>query len=105
MNNELIDQNNPRIQSAVTELQGMIRQRFPQAVFEVSRGEDPNGVYLDAIVDIEDPDEVMDLVIERLVQLRVEEGLPVHVLPQLPTERSLEAVRAQRAKWSWAGAH
>jgi hypothetical protein len=102
MSLERINQNDPRIQSAVEELQGMIRGRFPQAVFTVSRGEDPDGVYLDAIVDIDDPDAVMDLVIERLFQLRVDEGLPVHVLAQRPVERSLEALRSQRAKRPWA---
>lgn len=101
-NNEVFSDNDPRIRGAVAELQELIRAHYPEAVFEVSRGEDPDGVYLDAFVDAEDPDQVMDLVIDRLFQLRVEQGLPVHVLPQPPIERSLEAVRAQRAKWSWA---
>jgi hypothetical protein len=102
MSNEQINQHDPRIQSAVEELRGMIHDRFPQAVFSVSRGEDPEGIYLDAIVDVEDPDEVMDLVIDRLFQLRVDEGLPVHVLPQRPVERSLEALRSQHTQRPWA---
>jgi len=51
----------PRIRRAVSELEGLIRERFPSARFVVSRGEDPDGIYLDAIVDLDDPDPVMDV--------------------------------------------
>jgi len=69
----------------------MISKRWPQAVFEISEGDDPAGIYLDATVDIEDPDEVMDLVVDRLLELQVDESLPVHVVPLRPIERALEA--------------
>jgi hypothetical protein len=102
MSNGQLNKSDPRIRSALDELQGLIRDRFPQATFTVSRGEDPDGIYLDAVVDIEDPDQIMDVVISRLAELRVDEGVPIHVLPQRPAKRSLEALDAQRAKWPWA---
>jgi hypothetical protein len=105
MSNEQRIENDGRALKAANELGQIIHGRFPQAQLVISRGEDPDGIYLDAIVDLEDPDEVMDLVIDRLLELRVEQGIPVHVLPQRPTQRSLEAVKSQRAKWSWARHH
>jgi len=89
------DEHDPAIQGAVAELQGMIRDRWPQADFELSRGDDPEGSYLDAIVDIEDPDEVMDLVVDRLLGMQVDQGLPVHVVPRRPVKRALEMTRAR----------
>lgn len=84
---------NPRIRAAIDELQSMIRRRWPEARFKVSLGEDPIGVYLDVELDLEDLDEVMDLVIDRLVNLQVEEGIPVHVIPLQPLSRTLETLR------------
>jgi hypothetical protein len=83
----------PRIREAVAELQGMIRQRYPSATFEVESGEDPEGIYIWTTVDIEDLDEVLDLVVDRLLELQVEERLPVHVIPIRPPEPVAEARR------------
>ena len=83
----------PRIAAAVEELQALIRNRYPDAQFDVSAGEDPEGVYLTATVDLEDPDEVTDLVIDRTMQLQVEEQLPVYVVPIRPLIRVMEARR------------
>jgi hypothetical protein len=33
------------------------------------------------MVDVDDPDEVVDLVIERVLSLTIDEGVPVHVPP------------------------
>ena len=75
----------------------MIQQRWPSATFSVSRGNDPVGIYLDTAVDLDDPDEVMDLVIDRLLELQVDEGLPVHVVP-LRTPERLAALREQQRR-------
>lgn len=87
---------NRRIQRALEELQGLILQRYPTASFQVSEGEDPKGFYLDATVDIDDVDEVLDVVRSRLYEFQVEQELPVYVIPLEPVERVLEAVRARR---------
>lgn len=53
----------------------MISARYPSAQFRVRAG-------------IDDPDEVMDLVIDRLVHLQIEEGLAVSVLSVHTAERA-----------------
>ena len=87
------NEHDPRIQAALEELRGLIRQRFPAAAFTVAQGEDPNGIYLTAIVDVEDLDEVIDPIISRIVDMQVEEGLPVYVVPEWPLERVREYLR------------
>ncbi len=97
MRAETIDEASPQVQQAIMELQHMIAERWPEASFIVSRGEDPEGIYLDVIVDIEDPDEVMDLVVDRLLELQVEDRLPIHVIPLQPRERSALSSRPYAA--------
>ena len=106
MSVEPLSDNNPRVQDALEELKGLIRARYPGATFTVSRGEDPEGVHLDAIVDVADTDDVMDLLVERLLELQVEEGLPVYVIAVRPPERVLEQLRARglaRPARAWLG--
>ena len=83
-----------RMQSALDELRGLIREHYPQARFSVARGHDePENVHLITTVDLEDADEVLDLVIDRVVELQVEERIPVHVIPVRPVRRVLETLR------------
>ncbi len=83
----------PRLQAAVEELKGLVREHYPQATFRVTRSpEDRKTVLLKPVVDIDDRDEVMDVVIDRLVQLQSEEQLPIFVVPIRPPARS-EAIR------------
>ena len=93
MSHETEHRHDPRIAEAVAELQALIKSRYPDAHFDVSAGDDPEGVYLTATVDLEDPDEVTDLVIDRTLQLQVEEQLPVYVVPIRPLSRVMEARR------------
>ena len=88
----------PRIQAAIAELRGTIQARYPAATFSVFRGlgDDVEGDYLETTVDLEDTDEVVDLVIDRLVDLQVEEGLPIRVLPVRPPERIAAMLAARR---------
>jgi hypothetical protein len=85
----------PRLEKAVEELKGRIIARFPQASFVVEEGFDPQGIYLVATVDITDTDEVIDIVGDRLVELQVDEGLPVYVTPLRPIERVVADLRAR----------
>lgn len=89
------DERDPRIQAALAELRERILQRFPEATFTVSRGEDPEGIYLKPIVDVADVDEVADVFTDRLIDLQVEEGLPVYVVPVQPLARVLTQTRQQ----------
>ncbi len=88
MNAERLNQNDPRIQKAVKELQGLILGRYPQAIFDVATEEDPDGIYLRATVD-EDVDDVLDVVMDRLLEFQVEQNLPVYVMPVRPIESVL----------------
>ncbi len=93
-----IDLRDQRIQPAISELEGLISSRYPSATFTVGFGDDPEGLYLTATVDVEDTDVVMDVVIDRLLTLQIDEGLPVYVVPVRPLERVLTEMRR-------AGAH
>ncbi len=86
----------PRIDTIVSELQGKIAQQYPAATFEVFQGEDPGGTYLRATVDVDDPEIVTDLVIDRLLDLQVEERLPLYFIAARPVERALAEVNARR---------
>jgi hypothetical protein len=84
---EHMDPTNPRLVAALVELQALITARYPSAVFSVARGGDPDGVYLTATVDVEDIDEVVDALIDRMATMQIEEGLPVYVPPARPPDR------------------
>ena len=77
----------PRMGAAVTEMQDLIRSRFPTTTFTVGDADDPEGVYVRAPVDVEDTDEVIELILDRLVDLQVTEGLPIYVVPVRTPER------------------
>ena len=83
----------PRMKEAIDELKGLITARFPQAAFVVEEGFDPEGVYLITTVDIADTDEVIAVIGDRLVELQVDEGLPVYVTPLRPIERVVAELR------------
>ena len=87
----------PRIKEAIHELGGLITEHFPQAEFVIEEGFDPEGVYLIAIVDIDDTDEVIDVVGDRLVELQVDEGLVFYVTPLRPIERVVAELRKREA--------
>ncbi len=79
-------------ENALRELKEMIAQRYPDATFDVVivHGRDPEGVYLEATVDLEDVDEVLDVVSDRLFDIQVEQGLPIYVIPLQPIERVIK---------------
>ncbi len=88
----------PRMQQAVEELKGLVLERYPGATFRVAHSpEEPRIVHLWTTVDVEDTDEIMDVVIDRVTRLQTDEGLPIHVIPVRPRERVLAALRASKA--------
>ena len=88
----------PRLVAALTELKELIQGRYPSARFEVFQGEDPEGIRLRTIVDLDDPDEVMDLVLDRLLELQLDDGLPVYVLPVRTPERIAARLHARQER-------
>ena len=87
----------PAIAEALAALEDLIRGRYPGAAFTVFEGEDPEGVYLRATVEREDPDEVVDTVIDALYRIQVEQELPVYVIPVEPLERAAAQLRERRS--------
>lgn len=86
-----------RIMQALGEVQALIQRRYPTASFFITEGEDPVGMYLTATVDVDDTDEVVDVFIDRLLELQVDERLPIYVLPVRPIERVLHDLRTPRS--------
>jgi hypothetical protein len=85
-------------QNAIAELQRIICHRYPTASFRVGLAEDdPQSIHITTIVDVDDPDEVGDLVLDRVLELQEEEGLPIHVIPIRTPERVLAELQAEPA--------
>ena len=86
-----------RMQDAMDELQEAITDRYPGARFSLSHPDDePASLELTAVVDVDDPDDVLDLVVDRVVQLQVDDGLPIHVVPIRTPERVAVYLDRQR---------
>jgi hypothetical protein len=84
-----------RTQAALKELQGIIKQHYPEATFTVTRSQDdPAAIHLVTTIDAEDRGEVLDAVMERMMALQIEEELPIFVIPIRPRERMLAIRRA-----------
>lgn len=85
----------PRVLAAVNELTELVRSHYPKATFSVGRSPDePEAVHVYATVDLEDTEPVVDLVIERELEL-LEEGLAVQVIPLRTPERNAAILREQ----------
>src|SRR5680860_193470 len=87
----------PRMEAAVMEMKERIAQRFPMTIFETYEGEDPEGIYLVAIIDTDDLEEATDLFRDRIVDLQVDDRLPLFVIPERTPERTA-AVLAREAQ-------
>jgi len=76
---------NETMQRAISEVQARITAVYPDATFRLVEGEDPTGLYLDAYTDAGDAFAVLDLVSDWLIDLSVNAGVHLHVIP-LPKE-------------------
>ena len=86
---------NNTMQRVIAEVEARILAVFPEATFRLVEGEDPIGLYLDAYTDAEDAFAVLDLVSDWLVDLSVDAGVHLHVIP-LPHEAAALHVRQQQ---------
>ena len=75
-----------REKEAIRELEDLIRSKFPDASFNVVKGSDPPGTYLevsDVTFDYDELfDSVMSLVRRSLSKMQNEKRLKVYVMPQ-----------------------
>jgi hypothetical protein len=82
---------------AIEELQRLILQHYPAATFEVQLGQDdPEAIHLVARVDLEDTDAVLDLVMDRMMEIQIEDEIPIFVIPTRPPERVQAMLAAAR---------
>ena len=88
-------QSDPGIAHALSGLESLIRGRYPDAEFTIFEGEDPDGVYLRVTVDLDDPDEVMDVAVDALYRIQVEQELPLYIIPVQPLERAAAQLHGQ----------
>lgn len=88
-----------RTRQAIQELRGIIAARYPTTTFELAHAaDDSHSIHLLAIADVDDPDEVGDLVVDRVVAFQVDEGIPLHVIPLRTPERVRAALEFDRAE-------
>ena len=86
----------PRMQRAIEELKHLVREHYPDATFSIERSPDnPRVIHLVATVDVPDTTEVADVVIDRMMQLQIEDKLPLFIIPVQPKERVLQMLREQ----------
>lgn len=96
MSQEQLERFGPRVTGAVQEIEGLVREQYPTATFELSRdADDAESILLWATVDVDDPDEVGDLVLDRLLEMQLDEGIPLHLIPIRTPERVLGDLRAR----------
>jgi hypothetical protein len=79
----------PHMQAAIMELQGLILQHYPNTTFDVVHGDDPTGIYVLATVDVEDTEAVVDIYIDRLLELQIDAGIAIYLVPVRPLARVL----------------
>jgi hypothetical protein len=90
-----IDITNSRLVEASTELETLIRQAYPDASFSRLWLDDPEGMHLQVIVAVDDPEEVFDLVCDRLLHFQIEEGLPLYLVPLRPVGEVLNQLHSK----------
>ncbi len=76
-----------RMEAAISEMQQLISARFPDTSYTTAHQDDPAGIQLIATVDTEDTDAVVNCFIDRLLELQVDGGLPLYVIPIRPARR------------------
>jgi len=84
---------NHTMRRVIAEVEARILAVFPEATSRLVEGEDPIGLYLDAYTDAENAFAVLDLVSDWLVNLSVNVGAHLHVIP-LPQEAAALHVSA-----------
>ncbi len=99
----------PRMQQALNEVRALIVERYPMASFDIRRGHDePRNVHLMAAVDLNDPFDVLDLVRDRLLELQIDERIPLYVIPLRTLEMNLAlqaGTKAPRRELGRLGVH
>lgn len=70
-----------KAQKLVTELCGLIKEKFPEAEFEIAEGMDTGGIHIYAYAHIDSVWDMLPLVSDRVTDILVQERLPIYVIP------------------------
>lgn len=75
----------PAIRASLDRLRDVILRTYPDATFSVGGSpDDPEAVHLYVLVDIDDPEDALDLVVDLVAELQIEHGQPIFVIPLRP---------------------
>ncbi|MBA3450024.1 MAG: hypothetical protein H0T18_02290 [Chloroflexia bacterium] len=88
-----------RMDAAIAEIKELILTHFTGATFDVGLSDDPDGTSMTVTVDVEDTDDVVDVIVERSLEMQVDEGIPLYVVPVRPIERIMADLRAPDPVW------
>ena len=89
-----IDMTSPRLIEASTELETLIQKAYPSASFSRLWLDDPEGMHLRVIVPVDNPEEIFDLVCDRLLHFQIEEALPLYLVPVRPAGEVLKQLHS-----------
>ncbi len=91
----------PKVDRALEELKVIIRQRYPEAQFRIGTSpDDPDIIELVTVVDDDDPNQLLDLVVDRQMELQIDDGLPIFVVTEPTPERAAAQLAAAQARKS-----
>ncbi len=88
----------PRMEAAIDEMKALISSRYPTTTFTVYEWDEPEGIFLSAVVDTEDLEAVTDLFRERELDLQIEEDLPLFVIPERTPEKHAAVLAREAAE-------
>lgn len=87
----------PGMTRAIEELKRLVQTDYPEATFRVTRSpDDDRTIHLMTEMDLEDTADVLDSVLDRVLELQIDEGLPVHVIPVRPREHILTNLKGEK---------
>jgi hypothetical protein len=90
-----------RVREAAEELKGLIRAKYPDAEFRLSRDPDQRRSWLlwATVAGVADPEDVSTLITDREEDMLSEEHIPIHVIPivQATSPAKPAAVTVRRA--------
>jgi hypothetical protein len=89
-----IDIMDPRLSEASTELETLIRKAYPDASFSRLWLDDPEGMHLRVVAGANDPEDVFNLVCDRLLHFQIEEELPLYLVPLRPVGEVLKQLHS-----------
>ena len=81
---------NGRLNEAREEIEAVITKVYPKAQFSHLWLDDPEGMHLRVVVPVDDPEEIFNLIADRLLRFQVAEGLPLYLVPLRPVGQVLE---------------